>query len=164
MGQQWKGSLQGGGQRHALITSRWNDFITDALLEGAVESLLSLGVQEEDIDIIYVAGAFELGPTALITARSKTQAYDALICLGCVIRGDTPHFEYVSGESARLISQASYDSGIPVIFGVLTTDTVEQAMERASVKKNTKGENKGAEAAQCAVEMASLYRQLKNKG
>ena len=157
MGQQWKGSLNGEGQNHAIILSSWNHFITDALLQGAKEGLLSLGVQEKDIDTIHVPGAFELGPTALIT--TKKGGYDAILCLGCVIRGETPHFEYVSRESARLISQASYDSGIPIIFGVLTTDTVEQAMERASTK--TKKENKGYEAAQCAVEMANLYHQLK---
>ena len=162
MGQQWKGSLQGEGQRHALILSRWNHFITDGLMQGAREALLSLGVKEESIDTFHVPGAFELGPTALVVAQNAS--YDALTCLGCVIRGATAHFEYVAGQSARLISQAAYDSGIPVIFGVLTTDTIEQAMERASTKATVKTDNKGYEAAQSAVEMANLYRRLKKMG
>ena len=164
MGQQWKGSLQGEGQRHALILSRWNHFITDRLMQGAMEALLSLGVRAEAIDSIHVPGAFELGPTALLTAKSGS--YDALTCIGCVIRGATAHFEYISGECARLVSQAAYDSGVPVIFGVLTANTIEQAMERAGAmgKAAAKTENKGYEAAQAAVEMANLYHQLKKKG
>ena len=161
MGQQWKGSVQGEGQRHAIILSRWNHFITESLMQGAMEALLSLGVKEEAIDTVHVPGAFELGPTALITAQSTS--YDAVTCLGCVIRGATAHFEYVAGQSARLISQAAYDSGVPIIFGVLTTNTIEQAMERAKdiSKAVVKTDNKGYEAAQSAVEMANLYRQLK---
>lgn len=164
MGQQWKGYLKGEGQRHALLLSRWNHFITDKLREGAMEALLSLGVKEEAIDAIHVPGAFELGATAILTANSGF--YDALTCLACVIRGETPHFEYISRECARSVSQAAYDSSIPVIFGVITANTVEEAMERAVTIKKTsiKTENKGYEAARTAVEMADLYRQLKKRG
>ncbi len=152
MANQWKGSLDGQWQRHAIIVSAWNDLITKSLLEGAQSALSSLSVKEENMDLVHVPGAYELGPCALLTANTKK--YDAVTCLGCIIRGATPHFEYISGQSARLISQASYDSGIPIIFGVLTTNTIEQAIERAG----TKAGNKGHEAAMTAVEMANLYR------
>ena len=113
-----------------------------------------LGVRDEDITVVEVPGAFELGPVARRLATSGK--VDAVIVLGCVIRGATAHFDYVAGQAARLTAQASYDSGIPVIFGVLTTDTIEQAIERAG----TKAGNKGVDAAAAAVEMAALYRQL----
>ena len=154
-GKRQKKFLNGNGQRHAILISDWNYHITERLQIGAKEALLSVGVKEKDLTEFYVPGAFELGSAALTIAKSK--AYDAIICLGCVIRGGTPHFDYVCQQSARLIAQAAYDSGIPVIFGVLTTDTIEQAMER-SERKNA---NKGYHAALAAVEMATLYGQLK---
>ena len=155
MGRDWSGSLDGRHQRHALIISKWNEFITKNLLAGAQEALASLSVPKENIDLIHVPGAFELGPCAHLAAKSGR--YDAVTCLGCVIRGGTPHFEHISKQCARLISQAAYDSGIPVIFGVLTVDTTEQAVERAGAKSS----NKGYEAGMAAVETANLYRDLK---
>ncbi len=147
-------ALDGKGQKHAILVTRWNSDITESMKSAAVAALREAGVAESDIEIFYVPGAFELGSTA--KAVALTQRYSAVICLGCVIQGDTDHHLYVSGEAARLISQAAYDTGIPVIFGVLTTHTHKQALERAG----TTG-NKGAEAAQAAVEMAALLRRLR---
>lgn len=154
MKQIWKGSLSGAGQKHALLISRWNDFITTRLLDGAHQALNALGVSDSDIDEIHITGSFELGPTAVLLAKKKQ--YTAITCLGCVIQGSTPHFEHVCAQTARLIAQASYDTGIPVIFGVLTTNTIEQAIERAGSKAG----NKGYEAASNAVEMANLYQKI----
>ena len=148
------GNGNGNGQRHGIIVARFNDFITSRLLEGAQSSLLRLGVRDEDITVLEVPGAFELGPVARKLAASGR--VDAVIVLGCVIRGATAHFDYVAGQAARLTAQAAYDTGVPVIFGVLTTDTIEQAIERAG----TKAGNKGADAAASAVEMVGLYREL----
>ena len=150
-----RGGLNGKGQRHAVITTAWNEFITERLLEGSLGALRMHGVEENDITVIRVPGAYEIGPVAKKVAASGK--YDAVTCLGTVIRGATAHFEYVAGTAARLIAQASYDTGIPVIFGVLTTETIEQAIERAG----TKAGNKGYEAAATAVEMATLYTELK---
>ncbi|MDH5657312.1 MAG: 6,7-dimethyl-8-ribityllumazine synthase [Spirochaetia bacterium] len=150
------GEMNGSGQKHAVVTARFNEFITDKLLSGAVDALERHGVAKEDIDIIHLPGAFEMGGVAGVLAASGK--YDAVTCIGAVIRGSTPHFDYVSGQAARLIAQASYDHSIPVIFGVLTTDTIEQAIERAG----TKAGNKGYEAAVSAVEMASLYKKIKS--
>lgn len=149
-----RGGKSGQGQRHAVVVSKWNDFITGRLLEGARAALLEHGVDDEDVHIVYAPGAYELGPVARKLA--DTGSYDAVSCLGCVIRGATAHFDYVAGQAARLIAQAGYDSGIPVIFGVITTDTIEQAIERAGTKLG----NKGYEAAAAAVEMANLYRNI----
>jgi 6,7-dimethyl-8-ribityllumazine synthase len=148
------GELNGNGQRHGVLVARFNDFITERLLGGALDGLKRHGVREELITVVQVPGAFELGPVALKMARSGR--YDAVTCLGAVIRGATPHFDHVSNQAARLVAQASYDSGIPVIFGVLTTDTIEQAIERAG----TKAGNKGYDAAVTAIEMVSLYTKL----
>lgn len=148
------GSSSGSGQRHGILVARFNDFITDRLLEGALGALNRMGVKEADITVVQVPGAFELGPAAKKLAGSGR--VDAVIVLGCVIRGATAHFDYVAGQAARLTAQAAYDTGIPVIFGVLTTDTIEQAIERAG----TKAGNKGVDAAQAAVEMVGLYREL----
>ncbi len=150
----WKGKLDGKGQRHALLVSQWNAFLSKALEDGAYNALISLGVREDKIDSIHVPGCFELGALALKTAQSGK--YDAVICLGCIIRGATAHFEHVASQTARLIAQASYDSGLPVLFGILSTDTIEQAIERSG----TKAGNKGEEAAMSAVSMVNLYRSL----
>ncbi|MEM1409317.1 MAG: 6,7-dimethyl-8-ribityllumazine synthase, partial [Pseudomonadota bacterium] len=139
-------NAQGAGLRVAVIDTSWNDFIVSRLLEGAVSTLLKHGVADDDITHIRVAGAFEL-PIAAKTA-AETGRYDAIVALGCVIRGDTAHFDYVAGEAAKGIAKVGLDTGIPVIFGVLTTDTVEQAMDRAGIKLG----NKGAEAATVAIE------------
>ena len=149
------GDLVGTGQKHALIVARFNEFITGPLLEGAVQTLLRHGVKDEDITVVEVPGAFEIGGTARILATSGS--YDAITCIGAVIRGATAHFDFVAGQSASQVSRAGLDSGVPVIFGVITTDTIEQAIERAGSKAG----NKGSEAAVTAVEMASLYRKIK---
>lgn len=146
--------MNGAGQRHAVISTRWNSFITDRLLEGAIDALRRHGVADDAVDVIMVPGAFEIGPAAKKAAL--TGRYDAVTTIGAVIRGSTAHFDHVAGQAARLIAQASYDTGVPVIFGVLTTDTIEQAIERAG----TKAGNKGFEAGAAAVEMAALYKSI----
>ena len=151
----YKSSLDASKQKHLVIVSRWNEFITKNLLEGALQAYKSLSINDECIEIIYVPGAFEIGPTASVATKSKR--YDAITCLGCVIQGNTPHFDYICSQTARLVAQASYDYHIPVIFGILTTNTIEQAIERAG----TKAGNKGYEAAMSAVEMVNVYSQLK---
>jgi 6,7-dimethyl-8-ribityllumazine synthase len=138
------------GKRFALIVSRFNDFITDRLLGGAVDGLLRSGARDKDIDIVKVPGSFEIPLMAKKIA--KTGRYNAIICLGAIIRGATAHFEYVSAEVSKGIATVSLDSDIPVIFGIITTDTIEQAIERAG----TKAGNKGWSAAITAVEMANL--------
>ncbi|MCB1325961.1 MAG: 6,7-dimethyl-8-ribityllumazine synthase [Spirochaetales bacterium] len=149
-----RGGKNGSGQRHAVLVSEWNDFITSALLKGALAALQDHGVDSESVDVIHVPGSYELGPAARRAAQ--TGRYDAITCLGCVIRGATAHFDHVAGQAARLIAQASYETGLPVIFGVLTTDTIEQAIERAG----TKAGNKGYESAVAAIELVNVYRQL----
>lgn len=151
---QVRGGRNGQGQRHAVLVSDWNEFITSRLLEGALAALGDHGVAEDDIHVAHLPGAYELGPAAKRLASSGR--YSAVVCLGCVIRGATAHFDHVATQSARLIAQAAYDTGVPVIFGVLTTDTIEQAIERAG----TKAGNKGYESAVAAVELANLYRKL----
>jgi len=138
------------GKRFGLVASRFNDFITDRLVNGAVDALVRSGAQGADIDIVKVPGAFEI-PLAAKKMCQKA-VYDAIVCLGAVIRGATPHFEYVSSEVAKGIAQVSLESSIPVIFGVVTTDSIEQAIERAG----TKAGNKGWQAAIAAIEMANL--------
>ena len=138
------------GKRFALIVSRFNDFITDRLLGGAVDGLLRSGAKDKDIDIVKVPGSFEIPLMAKKIA--KTGRYNAIICLGAIIRGATAHFEYVSAEVSKGIATVSLESDIPVIFGIVTTDTIEQAIERAG----TKAGNKGWSAAITAVEMANL--------
>jgi 6,7-dimethyl-8-ribityllumazine synthase len=138
------------GKKFALVVSRFNDFITNRLLEGAVDGLLRSGAKDKDIEIVKVPGSFEIPLTAKKAA--KTGRYDAIICLGAVIRGATPHFEYVSAEVSKGIAMVSLEFEVPVIFGIVTTDTIEQAIERAG----TKAGNKGWNAAITAVEMANL--------
>ncbi|MCM3091114.1 6,7-dimethyl-8-ribityllumazine synthase [Cytobacillus sp. AMY 15.2] len=138
----------------AIVVSRFNEFITGKLLSGAEDALKRHGVSEEDVTVVWVPGAFEIPLAA--KKLSQSGKYDAVITLGTVIRGATPHFDYVSGEVAKGVSNIALQSGVPVIFGVLTTDTIEQAIERAG----TKAGNKGWEAAVGAIEMGNLYRQL----
>ncbi len=142
------------GQRFALLVSRFNGFITQQLEHGAVDGLKRHGATEEQIDIVYSPGAYEIPLIARQVARSGR--YDALICLGAVIRGSTPHFDYVAGEVAKGIAQVGLETGVPVVFGVLTTDTIEQAIERAG----TKAGNKGFDAAMTAMEMVQLLKQI----
>jgi len=138
------------GKKFALIVSRFNDFITDRLVGGAVDALVRCGAHGDDIDIVKVPGAFEIPIIARKMAQKKR--YDAIVCLGAVIRGSTPHFEYVSAEVSKGIAQVGLETGVPLIFGVITADTIEQAIERAG----TKSGNKGWSAALAAVEMANL--------
>lgn len=148
------GKLNGEKLHIGIIVSRFNEMITKSLYEGAVEMLIRLGVAEKDITRVTVPGAFEIPLAAKKMAHSKK--YHAVICLGAVIRGATPHFDYVAGHAAGGIAQVAQESGIPVVFGVLTTDTIEQAVERAG----TKCGNKGADSAATAVEMANLLKSL----
>jgi 6,7-dimethyl-8-ribityllumazine synthase len=153
-GRVFEGILSGEGLRFAVVVSRFNEFISSKLLSGAWDCLTRHGAASENIDVAWVPGAFEI---PLIAQRlAGTKRYDAVICLGAVIRGSTPHFDYVSGEVAKGVAKVQLDSGVPVIFGVLTTDTIEQAVERAG----TKAGNKGWDAAVSALEMANLLRSL----
>ena len=139
------------GKKFALVVSRFNDFITEKLLNGALDALIRTGAADQDIEVVKVPGAFEIPVVAKKMAKSKR--FDAIICLGAVIRGSTPHFDYVSAEVSKGVAMVSMESEIPVIFGVITTDTIEQAIERAG----TKAGNKGWSAAIAAVEMANLF-------
>lgn len=150
----YEGMLNGQGMKFALVVGRFNELISTRLYEGALDCLRRHDVAEEDIDVAWVPGAFEIPLVAGRLARSGR--YDAVLCVGAVIRGGTPHFDYVAGEAAKGIAKVSLDSGVPVIFGVLTTDTIEQAVERAG----TKAGNKGWAAALSALEMASLAKIL----
>lgn len=150
----FEGSLEAGGLKFAVVISRYNDFITRRLLEGALDAIVRHGGEAESVDTVYVPGAFEIPLVAKQLAESGR--YDAVICLGAVIRGGTAHFDYVAGECAKGIGQAMLQTGLPIIFGVLTTDTIEQAIERAGVRIS----NRGAEAAQSAIEMANVLRAI----
>lgn len=147
-----EGHLVGTGLKIAVVASRFNEFITSKLLSGAEDALKRHGVAESDVTVVWVPGAFEIPLTAKKVA--ETGKFDAVITLGTVIRGATPHFEYVSNEVAKGVASTGMETGIPIIFGVLTTDTIEQAIERAG----TKAGNKGWDAAVGAIEMANLYR------
>jgi 6,7-dimethyl-8-ribityllumazine synthase len=149
-----EGTLDGAGLRVCVVVSRWNEFVTRRLLEGAETVLRERGLADGDVTVAWVPGAFEL-PTAAKWAAASGR-YDAVVCLGAVIRGETAHFEYVAGGAAEGIRQAAQETGVPVIFGVLTVDTVEQALSRAGGKDGHKGE----EAALAAIEMANLRRLL----
>jgi 6,7-dimethyl-8-ribityllumazine synthase len=149
-----QGNVTAQGLKFGIIAARFNDFITGRLVEGALDGLQRHGAAEGDIEIVKVPGAYEIPLAAKMLAQSKR--YNAIICLGAVIRGATPHFEYVSAEVSKGIASVSLDSNVPVIFGVLTTDTIEQAIERAG----TKSGNKGWDAALSAIEMANLMRQI----
>ncbi|MFA5320984.1 MAG: 6,7-dimethyl-8-ribityllumazine synthase [Candidatus Omnitrophota bacterium] len=149
-----EGDLIAKGRKFCVVAARFNDFIAKELIAGCVDMLVRHGAGQEDITLVRVPGAFEIPSAAQKLA--KNAAYDALICLGAVIRGATPHFEYVSSEVAKGVAQVSFNAGIPVIFGVITADTIEQAIERAG----TKDGNKGGDAALCAIEMVNLYKQV----
>mgnify|MGYP002478029090 CR=1 FL=1 len=140
------------GFRFAIVAARWNDFLTSRLTEGALDALERLGASEGAVEIFKVPGSFEIPLTALKVAESGR--FDAVICLGTVIRGQTPHFDYVAGEAAKGIGQAAMKTGVPVMFGIVTADTLEQAIDRAGVKAG----NKGFEAAMSAVELVNLYK------
>lgn len=153
-GQVFTGMLVATGLRVAVVVSRFNNLITDKLLEGAKDTLVRHGAEPADITVAYVPGAFEIPLVARRLAASRL--YDAVICLGAVIRGATPHFDYVAAEAASGVARSAWDSRLPVAFGVLTCDTIEQAMERAGSKAG----NKGSDAALTAIEMVQLLRQL----
>ena len=139
------------------MASRWNDFLTSKLVDGALDALQSLGADENTIEIFMVPGSFELPLTALKVAQSGK--FDAVIAIGVVIRGETPHFDYVAGEAAKGVGQASMQTGVPVLFGVVTTNTLEQAINRSGVKAG----NKGYEAAMSAVEIVNLYCEIEDR-
>jgi 6,7-dimethyl-8-ribityllumazine synthase len=149
-----QGDLQAKGLKFAIVQSRFNDFITGKLLEGAMDALLRHGAKEEDVEVVKVPGSFEIPLAAKRLAQKGL--YSAVICLGTVIRGATPHFEYVAGEVSKGIAQVSLETGVPVAFGVITSDTIEQAVERAG----TKSGNKGWDAALTAIEMAQVLKKI----
>ncbi|MFH1458341.1 MAG: 6,7-dimethyl-8-ribityllumazine synthase [Candidatus Omnitrophota bacterium] len=150
-----EGTLIAKGKKFGIVASRFNDFVTKELISGCIDTLVRHGALDADIAVTWVPGAFEIPSVASRLARAKS--YDALICLGTVIRGATPHFDYIASEVAKGVAKVSQESGCPVIFGVITADTIEQAIERAG----TKDGNKGRDAALSAIEMANLFSQLK---
>ncbi len=154
MGKLYEGVLLGKGLKFALVVSRFNEFITGKLLEGAQDALLRHGVGEEDIEVAWVPGSFEIPLAAKKLAQ--TRKYDAVICLGAVIRGSTPHHEYIAAEVTKGIAKVSLDTDLPVVYGVITTDNLEQAIERAGTKVG----NKGFDAAVEAIEMVNLLRSI----
>lgn len=154
MSQLFEGVLLGKGLKFGVVVSRFNEFITRKLLDGAQDALLRHGVSEEDIDIAWVPGSFEIPLAAQKLAQTKR--YDAVICLGTVIRGATPHFEYIAAEVTKGIARVGLEAGLPVSYGIITADTLEQAIERAG----TKAGNRGFDAAVNAIEMANLLRNM----
>lgn len=148
------GQLNAEGKKFAIVVSRFNEFITNKLIGGAEDMLKRHGVADDNISVVWVPGAFEIPATA--QKISESGKFDAIICLGCVIKGATPHFDYVSAEVSKGVASVGMQSKVPVIFGVLTTDNIEQAVERAG----TKSGNKGSDAAMSAIEMVSLYSQI----
>lgn len=149
-----QGMLDGKGRRFAVVVSRFNDLATRRLLEGACDCLLRHGVKDADITVAWVPGCFEIPAVAKKLAGGGR--FDAVICLGAVVRGETPHFDYIAGQSSKAIGQLSLEMKVPVIYGILTCDTVEQAMDRAGAKSG----NRGWQAALTALEMASLYQTI----
>lgn len=147
------GQLNAAGQKHAIVVSRFNEFITESLLKGAIDALVRHGASESDITLVRVPGAYEIPVTADKLAKSKK--YDAVICLGAVIRGSTSHYDLVAGEAAK-VGNISLQNSLPVVFGIITTENIEQAIERAG----TKAGNKGFEAAVTAIEMINLFKQI----
>jgi 6,7-dimethyl-8-ribityllumazine synthase len=147
-----EGKLNAEGRKFAIVASRYNDFITEKLVAGALDALNRCGAKDKDVEVFKVPGAFEI---PLVAKRvAMTQRFDAIICLGAIIRGATPHFDFVAAEASKGIAHVMMETGLPVIFGVITVDTIEQAIERAG----TKLDNKGFSAAMAAVEMVSLFR------
>jgi 6,7-dimethyl-8-ribityllumazine synthase len=153
----FEGHLEAKGLKFALIASRFNSFITERLLTGAMDALTRAGASAGDIEVVKVPGSWEMPVAAAELARQKR--HDGIICLGAVIRGETPHFDYVAGEAAKGLAQVALETGIPIAFGVLTTNTLEQAIDRAGAK----GGNKGFESAMTAIEMANLLRRLRTQ-
>jgi len=149
-----EGNLMAKGRKFCILASRFNDFITKELISGCIDTLVRHGAEEKDATVVWVPGAFEIPTVAQKLARSKS--YDAIICLGTVIRGSTPHFEYIAAEVAKGIARISLDTGLPVIFGIITADTIEQAIERSGTKEG----NKGRDAALSAIEMANLLEKI----
>ncbi len=149
-----EGTLTADGKKFGILVARFNSFIAERLVEGAIDTLVRSGASDDDITVVRVPGAYEIPLIAQKMARSGN--YDAVICLGAVIRGATPHFDFVAGEAAKGIAMASLDADLPIIFGILTTDTIEQAIERAG----TKAGNKGSDCASAAIEMVSLLGQF----
>ncbi len=150
----YEGSLAGNDGNYALVVGRWNSFVVEHLVDGAIDTLRRHGIDDKQLTVVRVPGAFEI---PLVCQRLATKGgYDAIIALGAVIRGGTPHFEHVAGECTKGISQVSLEHGVPIAFGVLTVDSIEQAIERAG----TKAGNKGAEAATSALEMVNLFKQI----
>ncbi len=154
MSKRLEGMLQGEGLKFGVVVSRFNEFFTVKLLEGAMDALVRHGVEEDDIEIAWTPGSFEIPLVAQKLAKSKK--YDAVICLAALIRGGTPHFDYIAAEVTKGIAKVGLDTGLPVIYGVITTDTLEQAIERSG----TKAGNKGFDAAMSAIEMANLLRAI----
>ena len=154
MSKRLEGTLLGKGLKFGLVVSRFNDFITKKLVEGAQDALLRHGVNEEDIEIAWVPGSYEI--PVIAKKLAETKRYDAVICLGAVIRGGTSHFEYIAAQVSKDISKVGLETGLPVIYGVITADTLEQAIERAGTKMG----NKGFQAAEGAIEMANLIRSI----
>jgi len=150
----YQGDLNGKDLKIGIIVSRFNDFITEKLLAGALEALKMHGVTDANIEVVKIPGAFEMG--TVIQKMSKSKKYNALVCLGAVIRGATSHYDFVAGESIKKVAQASYDTGMPCSLGIITTENIEQAIERAGTKQG----NKGYEAAQVAIEMANLMKKI----
>jgi 6,7-dimethyl-8-ribityllumazine synthase len=151
-----EGKLLAKGQTFGLVASRFNDFMTKELVSGCTDTLIRHGAEDKDITVVWVPGAFELPLIAQKMAKAKS--FDALICLGTIIRGATPHFDYIASEVTKGIAKVSLDSGVPVIFGIITADSIEQAVERAGSKDG----NKGRDAALSAIEMINLASQIKN--
>ncbi|MCX7944781.1 MAG: 6,7-dimethyl-8-ribityllumazine synthase [Deltaproteobacteria bacterium] len=151
----YEGSFDAGGLKFGIVVSRFNHFISDKLLSGAMDAIFRHGGKEEDISIYRVPGSFEIPPVANKLVESGK--FDAIICLGVIIRGDTPHFDYIASEVSKGVANIAINSGIPVIFGIITADTIEQAIERAGTKHG----NKGFDAAMAAIEMANLYKSIK---
>jgi 6,7-dimethyl-8-ribityllumazine synthase len=152
-----QGRLNAEGFRFAVVSSRWNDFLTARLVEGALDALERLGASQESVEVYKVPGSFEIPLLARKVAASGK--YDAVICCGTIIRGQTPHFEYIAAEVTKGIAQAAMETGVPILYGVVTADTLEQAIDRAGVKAG----NKGFEAAMSAVELVNLYREAFRK-
>lgn len=150
-----EGMLDASGKKFAIVVARWNQFIVSKMLEGALDALKRNSASDEDITIAYCPGAFEI--PMVVKRFAETKQYDAVIALGAVIRGSTPHFDYISAEVTKGIANVALDSGVPCIFGVLTTDSIEQAIERAGSKSG----NKGFESAMSAIEMACLFNEIK---
>lgn len=154
MSQIIQGGFDAKGKKFAIVVSRWNELIVNRLLEGANDGLLRHNASAKDITVIYCPGAFEL--PLVVNKVAKSNKYDAVIALGAIIRGDTPHFDYISAEATKGLSNVALNSGVPVVMGVLTTESIEQSLERAG----TKSGNKGFEAAMTAIEMANLISQI----